>query len=252
MTLTGGDIYFTEIERLMERIKKTQTGVIKNSAVQIAESIKNGGVLHIFGSGHGQGTSTDVFYRAGGFAPVNAILDVNLSMYGGGSPKRGTSLERVEGYAEIILLSYDLRAKETIIVLSNSGINAVSIEIAMLAKEKGLNVIGLTNVGQSKTDQSRHSSGKKLYEVADTVIDTCVVYGDACVEITPSLPKVSAQSSIACCLILQMIMSEVAAILYHEGITPPILTSANIPSGDENLEKIQNEFGGKRYNCYFL
>ncbi|NMB62775.1 MAG: SIS domain-containing protein [Chloroflexi bacterium] len=251
MKLTGGEVYFNEIEELIDRIKQSQTGAIANAAAQIANSIKNGGVLHIFGSGHGQGTSTDVFYRAGGFAPVNAILDVNLSVYGGGSPKRGTSLERLEGYAKIILLNYDLRPNETIIVLSNSGINAVPIEVAILAKKRGLKVIALTNVKQSQTDNSRHSSGKKLYEIADLVIDTCVVYGDACVEISPALPKVSAQSSIACCLILQMIMSETAAILYQEGITPPILTSANVPGGDENLEKIQAEFGGKRYTCCF-
>lgn len=249
MTLTGGGVYFTEIEKLMERIKKTQTEAIQQSAIQVAESIKNGGVLHIFGSGHGQGTSTDVFYRAGGFAPVNAILDINLSVYGGGSPKRGTSLERLEGYAKIILLSYDLRPNETIIVLSNSGINAVPIEIAMQAKEKGLKILALTNLEQSKSDLSRHSSGKKLYEIADTVIDTCVVYGDACVEISADLPKVSAQSNIACCLILQMIMTEVAAILFREGITPPILTSANVPGGDEKLESVQKAFGGNRYTC---
>lgn len=247
MTLTAGEVYFTEIEKLMERIKKTQTKAIEKSAIQIAESIKNGGVLHVFGSGHGQGTSTDVFYRAGGFAPVNAMLDVNLSMYGGGSPKRSITLERLEGYASIIMLSYDLRPNEIIIVLSNSGINAVPIEIAMQAKEKKLKVIALSNLGQSKNAVSRHSSGKKLYEIADMVIDSCVVYGDACVELSPDLPMVSAQSNVACCLILQMIMSETAAILLREGITPPILTSANVPGGDEKLDSIQKIYGGNRY-----
>ena len=247
MSLNGGEKYFTEVEKMLERIKKTQIKGIEIAAKQIANSIKGGGVLHVFGSGHGQGTSADVFYRAGGFAPVNAILDTNLSMYGGGSPKRGITLERLEGYAKIILLNYDLRPNETIIVISNSGINAVPIEVAMLTKEKGLKVIALTNIVQSQKDKSRHSSGKKLYELADLVIDTCVVYGDACVELSPDLPKVSAQSNIACCLILQMIMAETATILYQEGINPPILTSANIPGGDENLEKIKAEYGGKRY-----
>ena len=249
MALTGGEVYFTEIEKLIKRIKDTQSDVIEQSALQIAESFKQGGVLHVFGSGHGQGTSTDLFYRAGGFAPVNAILDINLSAYGGGSPKRGTKLERLEGYAKIILLNYDLRPNETIIVLSNSGINAVPIEIALLAKEKGLKVIALTNIEQSKTDLSRHSSGKKIFEIADTVIDTCVVYGDACVEVSPDLPKVSAQSNIACCLILQMIMTEIAFILHRQGITPPTIMSVNIPGGDEKLESVKNSFGGSRYTC---
>lgn len=247
MTLTAGTVYFNEIEKMMERVKKTQTEAIEKSAIQIAESFKNGGVLHIFGSGHGQGTITDVFYRAGGFPQVNAMLDVNLSMFGGGSPKRGITLERIEGYASIIMLSYDLRPSEIIIVLSNSGINAVPIEIAMQAKEKGLKVIALTSLEQSRNAASRHSSGKKLYELADLVVDSCVVSGDACVEISPDLPMVGAQSTIACCLILHMIMAEVAAILYSEGITPPIITSANVPGGDEKLDAVQKLYGGNRY-----
>lgn len=242
--------YLDEVKKMIERIETTQMETIEQVAKMIAASIKKDEVLHVFGSGHGQGTSTDLFYRAGGFAPVNAILDVNLSLYGGGSPKRGTTLERLEGYAEIFMEGYDLREGEIIIVLSNSGINAVPIEVAMIAKELGLTVVALTNLEQSKGATSRHSSGKKLYELADVIIDSCVVYGDACVELDPELPKISAQSNIACCLILQMLMTEVAGILYAQGIMPPILTSANVPGGDEYLDKIQQLFGGSRYTAF--
>jgi uncharacterized phosphosugar-binding protein len=212
----------------------------------IKGSLEKGGVLHLFGSGHSHAISEDLFLRAGGLAPVNAILDVNLTMHGGGSPTRGTTLERLEGYAKIILDNYDLRSGEVIIVISNSGINAVPIEVAQITKGMGLKVIALTNLEQSKAAKSRHSSGKKLYELADLVIDNCVVVGDACIEVAKDLPKVAPLSTVVCCSILQAMVAEVATRMYQDGIRPPVGLSANVPGGDASLDEYRAKFGGKR------
>jgi len=108
-------------------------------------------------------------------------------------------------------------------------------------------VIAMTNLTQSKAAVSRHSSGRKLYELADLVIDTCIDVGDACVEITPELPKAASLSTLACSTIIQAIIAETAGRMQADGYTPPIWTSANVPGGDERTRQLQDLYGGRRY-----
>ncbi len=245
--LTKGNEFIDRGIQVLQQIRETQSVAIETAAEWIKDSIEKGGVWHVFGSGHSHAMCEELFYRAGGLAPVNAILDVNLSMFGGGSPTRGTNLERLEGYAKIIMASYDLRSGEILMVVSNSGINAVPIEVAMIGKKLGLKIIAMTNLTQSKAAQSRHSSGKKLYELADLVIDNCIDVGDACIEIAPELPKASSLSTLAGATIVQTIVAEAAAKMYADGFEPPIWTSANVPGGDERTRLLYDRFGGKRY-----
>jgi uncharacterized phosphosugar-binding protein len=244
--LTAGITYFEKAIATILKVQETQAEALAKASEWIKDSLEKGGVLHVFGSGHSHAISEDVFWRAGGLGPVNAILDVNLTMHGGGSPTRGTTLERLEGYASIILENYDLRKDEVIIVISNSGINAVPIEVAQITKAMGLKVIALTNLEQSRNAKSRHSSGKRLFELADLVIDSCVVPGDACIEIAPNLPKTAPLSTVVCCAILQSIVAEIGVRMYKDGVPPPVGTSANVPEGDAALDKFRKNFGGGR------
>lgn len=244
--LTAGKAYFQKAIETIEKVMETQAEALDQAAGWIADSIKSGGVLHVFGSGHSHAISEDVFWRAGGLAPVNAILDYNLTQMGGGSPTRSTRLERLEGYSRIILDNYDLRPGEVIIVVSQSGINPGPIEVALAAKSLGLKVVALTSLVQSAQTPSRHSSGKHLYEIADLAIDNCVPPGDACVEIAPELPKAAPLSTVVCCSIMQSLVAEISARLYQQGIEPPIWTSANVPGGDDRLARLLSQFGGAR------
>ena len=244
--ITAGNTYFDNVIATIEKVRQTQAQTIDTASEWIKDLLEKDGVLHMFGSGHSHAITEDVFWRAGGLAPVNAILDVNLTLHGGGSPTRGTSLERLEGYAKIIFENYDLRKGEVIIIVSNSGINALPVEAAMICKELGLKVIALTNLEQSRNAKSRHSSGKKLYELVDLVIDTCVVSGDASIEIAPNLPKTAPLSTVISCSILQCIVAEVATRMYKDGFKPPVGLSANVPGGDLHLAEWNRKFGGSR------
>lgn len=244
--LTAGNTFFQKAIETIQRVQETQAPVLDQAANWITESIKTDGVLHVFGAGHSHLVGEDVLWRAGGLAPVNAILDYSYTLIGGGSPLRGTQLERLEGYAKIILDNYDLRPGEILIVASQSGINPGPIEAAMIAKARGLKVIAITSLEQSSHAISRHSSGKRLFEIADLVIDNCVVPGDACVEIAADLPKAAPLSSVVTCSIMQCLVAEVAARLYRCGIEPPIWKSANVPGGDERLAYLMSRYGGAR------
>lgn len=242
----AGITYFRTAIQTIEKVMDTQAETLDLAAAWITDSIEKDGVLHLFGAGHSHAITEDVFWRAGGLAPVNAILDYGYTLLGGGSPTRGTRLERLEGYSEIILDNYDLRPGEILIVVSQSGINPGPLEAALSAKSKGLKVIALTSLEQSQNAKSRHSSGKRLFEIADLAIDNCVVPGDACIEIAPGLPKAAPLSTVVSCSILQSLVAEVATRLYLDGYEPPIWLSANVPGGDQRLDQLMERYGGSR------
>ena len=246
MTLEAANTYFRKAMATIEKVMETQTSALDQAVEWIANSIKSDGVLHIFGAGHSHMLAEEIFSRAGGLAPVNAILDINYTLMGGGGPTRGMKLERLEGYAKILLDGYDLRKGEVLIVVSQSGINAGPIEAAMEAKSKGLKVVAITSLEQSSKAKSRHSSGKRLFEIADLAIDNCVPPGDACVEIAPGKPKTSPLSTVVGAAILQAMVAEVANRLVQAGVEPPIWLSANVPGGDESAIRLAARFGGAR------
>ncbi|MBQ7891561.1 MAG: SIS domain-containing protein [Erysipelotrichaceae bacterium] len=63
-------------------------------------------------------------------------------------------------------------------IISNSGRNSVPVEVALEFKAKGAQVIAITSMRPSTQVSSRQKDGKKLYEVADLVLDNQAVFGD--------------------------------------------------------------------------
>jgi uncharacterized phosphosugar-binding protein len=244
--LTAALDYFTKVCKIIEKVSQTQQESIDKASHWIAESIGNGGVLHVYGSGHSHVVGEDLFYRAGGLAPVNAILDFNFTQMGGGLPTRSTKFERLEGYARIILENYDLREGEVLIVASQSGINPAVVEAALEAKAKGLNVVALTSLEQS----SQATPRQRLFEIADLTIDNCIPTGDAVIKIADGIPMAAPVSTVVHCSIMQAIVAEVATRLHEQGIEPPLWVSANVPGGDERTAELMEQFGGARLRTH--
>lgn len=226
---------------IIQRVWQQEESNLDAAATLLTECIAAGGVFHIFGAGHSHLFAEEVSYRAGGLVPVNPILDIGYTLMGG-PPSRSSALERLEGYVSTILNSYDLRPNEVMIIISQSGRNAGPLEAAMYAKEKGLQVIAITSLAQSKAQTSRHSSGKRLFEIADVVIDNHVPEGDAAVELKPGQPKVAPLSTIVGAAILQGLVAEVAGRLLDRGIAPPVWVSANVEGGDEHNRKMALQY----------
>ncbi len=233
------DQYFKEVHTQVEKIYTEQKEVIQEVSRKIADSVEKGGILHVFGSGHSHMIAEDVFFRAGGLVCVNAMLEESLMELNVG---RSTVLERLSGYARVLLTGYDLRAGEVIVIVSNSGINAVPIELALECKNKGLYVVALTNMAHSLKATSRYSSGKRLFEAADVVLDNCGVYGDATISYDDSGCKVGPTSTMGGIFIIQALMVTVVEELVNKGIVPPVLVSANRDGGDGHNRELVSRY----------
>ncbi len=238
--------YFKKVREILDVVEETQSETMVESAKVIAESIKNDGVLHVFGCGHSQMYAMELFYRAGGLVPVNAILTPAISL----EPKAplSTQGERQAGLAKSILDNENINKGDVLIIASTSGRNAVPVEMAIEAKARGLKVITLTSYEFTKNVTSRHESGKKTYEFSDIVLDNCGVLGDAIFEVEGVKAKFAPTSSVIGFTMLQAIVAQVVEYLAAEGYNPPIWVSANTDEGD-NINQAYIEKYRNRISC---
>lgn len=203
---------------------------IELAARWIAIALENQGWIYTSGTGHSHMLSEEIFYRAGGFARVIPILDPDLMLHKDASGS--TEVERREGYAAELLKEYKMTESDVFIIASNSGRNSVSIEMAQFAQNSGAKVIALTNRAHSKSVDSRHSSGLKLYQVSDIFLDTFGEIGDAAVTLDGMKSKMGATSTVVGTALLHTILIQAASILLEKGIQPEIFNSSNSDDGE--------------------
>lgn len=222
--------YFDQLQELMAALRK-QGPHIEQAARMMAECIASDGVVHVFGSGHSHMMAEEVFHRAGGLFAFNAMLDINLTVLG--SLNAGL-VERAEGYAKVILTSFDVRPGEVVVVISNSGINPVPIELALEAQKLGAKAIAITSAENYRAAASRHSSGKKLGDIADLTIDSGVPVGDAIISFAGLDTKVAASSTALGAALMNACVAQTTEDLLELGYPPPAIVSQNVPGGDEH------------------
>ena len=240
-------LFSMRVTELLTKVDQTQRENMNKASSLIYESMKKDGLLHIFCTGHSHMIAEEFFYRAGGLIPVNPMLIPVLMQHEGAVSS--TKFERLSGVAKIIFDGADIRKGEPILIASNSGINAVPIEMAMLAKENGNPVIVLTSAEVSAQAQSRHASGKRLFELGDIVLDTGVPKGDSVMDCGNGL-KTGSVSSIVSLYIVQNLVVSIVEKFIKNGEEPPIFKSANVPGGDEYNQKLLEKFKG-RIRCLY-
>lgn len=230
--------YFNKVEELISKIYENNQQVIDELAVKFADNIKNNRIIHVFGTGHSHMIGIELFARAGGLANVNAMLDPDALTSNGA--RRSGDLERLPGLADIVYNSYVINPGDIMIITSNSGRNAMPIEMAIRAKKEGVYTVAMTNLKQSQSTTSRHPSGKKLYECVDCVIDSCVPDGDCM--LTVGGKKTGAGSTVSGVIILNTIVNEALKLLEAQGETLPLFQSQNVDGFDNDslYEKYQN------------
>ncbi|WP_249866457.1 SIS domain-containing protein [Paenibacillus konkukensis] len=224
--------YFDIIGELLNKVRDEQAGTIREAAGKVADCIRGGGIIHLFGCGHSHILTEEVFYRAGGLVPIRPIFVEKLMLHEGAV--RSSELERQNGLAAGFMKEQDIRRDEVVFVLSTSGRNPVPVDVAMMAKEKGAYTVGITSLEYSKSQPSRHESGRHLADAVDLVIDNYSVKGDA-VLTHPGLPVPFAPSStVIGAAILNALLAESIEIMIEQGFRPPVFLSGNIDGSDEH------------------
>jgi len=220
---------------VVHKLQSTQQKNIHDASTMIAEAHKNGHKFFVSGSGHSHTVAEELYGRAGTLAFTVPILTPELTLVD--HPTKSTHLERLEGYAKILVDLYRVDKDDVLLIASNSGRNAYPVEMALEAKQRGAKVIAITNLKHSSAVTSRHSSGKKLYEVADVVIDNCGEIGDAATTIEGCDATICPTSSIANAFICSCINGDVCACLKEMGCDIEVYVSANVDGGNERNEE---------------
>lgn len=230
--------YHDAVTSVLQKVVETQAAAIEEAGRLGAEAILQGGLIHAFGTGHSHVIAEEMFARAGGLVLVNAILDPALMLHEG--VQRSSSLERMPGYAERILELEPIAAGDLLIVISNSGRNAVPVEAAMHAHQRGMKVVAITSVAHSQSQPPNHASGKRLFELADVVIDNGGIPGDAALQVPGTSVMTAATSTVAGAFIAQAIVAAVVERLAAAGMTPlPVLRSGNLEGAKEHNQQVK-------------
>lgn len=235
--------YYCTLNNLLTEMAEDEKLNLEKAGKMIADSIAQGGTVHFAGNGHSHMMAEEANYRAGGFVIANAILEPSLMLHE--KVTKGSQLENLSGYAKIILDHAKIKPGDVIVITSNSGANIVVVEMAIEAKERGLKVIAMTSLSYSKSISAKPQVGKKLYEIADIVIDNHGIPGDAAIEIDGLLPKVGPTSTIIGASIINSIVIEAAEELVKQGITPPIIMSLSYPGAKDWNERLFKDWGSR-------
>jgi len=228
------DMFYTQSFGLIAAAREKNRATISTVAPIIGSSLATGGMLHVFGSGHSEVLAREIIGRAGGLACINGIPD----------PTAGF-IENLVGYGTELVARYDrrheLRAGETVLVISNSGKNAAPIEVALYAKEKGLHVVGLCSEQMSRTTSTVHPSGKRLHEIADWTLDNLGVRGDTLVPLGEGEMS-GPTSTLVGAMLLNLLMLETCTWMQAHGHALPLLRSQNLPGAIEHNRRVAEPY----------
>lgn len=235
--------YFSSVIDRLQKVADTQGEAIRAAAEICAEAIINDKLVFTFGTGHGSFAAMEMFPRTGtvtGFRPIVESTMISFHrVLGDGGARQYRFIHGQEGYGDAILSSHQLDPGDAMLIFSHSGLNAVTLDIAVGAKARGMKVIGVTSIPHSSSTPSRHSCGKRLFELADVVVDTGVPKGDAGVKIEGLKYRVGATSTSIAIAVGQAINAVTAEIMVARGVEPYVMVSPN--TAEKAEANVQND-----------
>jgi uncharacterized phosphosugar-binding protein len=248
---TSATSYLEAAQAILERILRTQLDAIERAAEQCAQTIAGGGLVHMFGTGHSRIFVEEMFPRHGSFPGFHPIVELSLTYHnlvvGSNGQRQAMFLEHVEGLGQTILRNFVFNPPDCFLLFSNSGINQVILDVALEAKRMGMPVIAVVSVEHCSSSAPLHSSGKKLIDVADIVIDNCTPGGDALVSIPGLEDKVGPGSTIGAAAVANALKCRVAEKLTALGQPPIVLTSSYFLGNEAAKERFERCYDD--YRC---
>lgn len=205
-------------------------GSLVGLAARIADAVADGHRIFVFGAGHASMFGMELVNRAGGFKifDIMHLNDLTPGWRPFGSQLRDSEPERVAENGTRLLSHYGAAAGDIVLVASNSGRNGSAVQLALDCAERGIYTAAFTSLAHSRAVASRHVSGKRLFEVADLVVDNHVPLGDAMLADPRLEVKFGAASSLSFCLLAQMLDVAIVDTMLARGLVPDLLLSANV------------------------
>jgi uncharacterized phosphosugar-binding protein len=254
-TSAASRYYIAAMERLRQ-LEETQSEIIEQAASLCAERITKGGLVFLFGNGHSRMMCEEMTPRQGCFVGFVAMVELALSNHasivGTNGLRTPLYLEKYEGYAEELLKSFRFGPHDAFIVISTSGIRPVIVEAAQGAKNRGLPVIGIVSRQHCAQSPAAHSSGKKLIDVADIIIDNQCPPGDCLVELEGLEWRTGPLSTVTGGMIINMLRCATAEKLLQLGHKPILLPSHQFVGNRSAAEQLDAFYEGYRKSLRHL
>lgn len=225
------DQYYSRVSEILAEAFEAERDNIEEAAKALARANEEHRSIFAFGCNHAGLITLELFYRTGGMVTVNPIRAPGMMLEI--SPITMTSqMERMPDYGRIILDGEPVKEGDVLIIHSVSGRNAVTIDMAQAAREKGMTVIVVTNMNTATSVTSRHPSGKMLHDFANILIDNHGDKGDAAIQLEGFAQKLASTSTVVGAALLNAVTARASELLWEKGIEPPVFMSGNIDGGD--------------------
>ena len=222
--------YLRAVRAAIDAVEATQLDAVRAAAERFAWSILAGRLVHVFGTGHSRMAVEEMFPRYGSFPGFHPIVELSMTFHnpvvGANGQRQAMFLENVQGFGPVLWRNFATTPADTLLAISTSGCNAVTIDVALEARRLGMSVVALTSLEHARVSTSQHKSGKKLFEVADLVLDHQAPAGDSAVWVEGLTSPVAPISSLSGCLVINLLKAEVARLLTEAGAPPIVLTAS--------------------------
>jgi uncharacterized phosphosugar-binding protein len=240
MSMAGGSrpasapvlAWLDEARPLLDRLAATQADALETASRWCAEAIAADGLVHLFGTGHSRIPVEEMFPRYGSYPGFNPMVELSMTFHtqvvGSNGQRQAMFIERTPGLAEVILGNFTFGRSDVVIVFSAGGTTAVPIEVAQGARRRGLRVVAVTSVAQSASSDPDPTTGSRLMDEADLVIDLCTPEADALVQLDDLDTPVGPGTTITAVAIVNSIKVRTAQLLVERGAMPPVITRASV------------------------
>jgi len=238
--------YMQAAIEMLKQIQGTQMSAIQQAAEIFANTIAAEGLVHMFGTGHSRMFVEEMYPRHGSFPGFHPIVELSLTFHnqivGANGQRQAMFIEHVEGLAKTILRNFVIAPPDSFLIFSNSGVNEVVVEMALEAKARELPLVVVVSVAHCEASKAKHSSGKKLIDLADVVIDNGTPAGDALVTIDGLNDPVGPGSTVGAAAITNAMKCAIAERLSARGIPLHILTSSVLIGPQESQKRFEQSY----------
>src|SRR6476646_6516286 len=223
---------------ILDRIGATQADAIETASRWSTDAIAADGLVHLFGTGHSRIPVEQLFPRYGSYPGFNPIVELSMTFHtqvvGANGQRQAMFIERMPGLAEVILSNFSFGPEDVMMVFSAGGTTAVPVEMARGARRRGLRVVAVTSVRQTRSSEVDPAVGSRLLDEADLVIDLCSPAADAMIDIAGLDTPVGPGSTVTAVAIVNSIKVRTAQLLIERGAMPPVITRASVVGADRS------------------